>query len=93
MINQEALYRAADLNDVVVEEEGGPSLAPKNTMDGDLGFEMMDLLMVGFDYACGRTKEEHNDLRQMIHTAYVYGAITMARAIRQEQREQSRRAA
>lgn len=93
MIDQEALYRAADLNAVVVEEEGGPALAPATAMDGDLGFEMMDLLMVGFDYACQRTKEEHNDLRQMIHTAYVYGAITMARAIRQEQRGESKRAA
>lgn len=95
MIDQDALHRAAHLNDAVVGESGGPAIAPADAMNGDLGIEMMDLLMVGFDYACQQTKEEHKDLREMLHTAWVFGAITMARAIRTEQREQqaSKRAA
>lgn len=90
VVGAEELRRAQQINDSIIGEHGGGDVAPVDAMR-DLGVDMMGLLEYGYEYSAHMLSHigevdavvmEKTAYGEDIHTAIVFGAITMARALK-----------
>lgn len=81
MIGYQEFVRAAQINDAIMEERGDGTVSWEEA-SRDLGLDMMGLLAFGFEFAGKQAPPGCDELFELLHLAFCYGAITTARAVR-----------